>query len=109
MGEKPAPQMLSAWVRRSLEEVSAFATDEVLAAFQDAAGDQVKWENAKRDPKGLLKSRGIEIPETLEILFDDQPANGPQAARRCLRVCRNEPPPDPGTPPIVWCYNICLL
>jgi len=109
MADTEGPQVLSAWVRRSLEEVGAFATDDVLEVFQEAAGDQALWESAKRDPAGLLRDRNIVVPETLEIIFDDQPAAGESAARKCLRVRRNEPPPDPGAPPIVWCYDICLL
>ena len=109
MDEAAAPQVLSSWVRRSLEEVSAFATDEVLEAFQEAAGNQDTWSSAKSDPAGFLRERNIAVPQTLEIIFDDQQATSDKAARRCLRVCRNEPPPDPGAPPIVWCYDICLL
>ncbi|MGI8425829.1 MAG: hypothetical protein ACR2FO_02950 [Actinomycetota bacterium] len=109
MAEQAVPQVLSAWVRRSLEEVGAFATEEVLAAFQQAAGDPAEWESAKSDPAGLLRSKNIDVPQTLEIVFEDQAATGDKAARRCLRVSRNEPPPDPGAPPIIWTYDICLL
>lgn len=109
MAEQAIPQMSSDWIRRSLEEISGFATEEVLAAFQDAVGDIELWELAKVDSGAFLRSRNIPVPETLEVVFEDAPTLAElKAARRCLRVCRAEPPSDPEAPPIVWCYEMCL-
>lgn len=109
MAESGNPQMLSAWIRRSIEEISAFATEEVLAAFQEAVGEESAWQEARQDPTALLRRKGISVPETLEVVFDDEPAVDGKAARRCLSILRHEPPPDPGAPPIIWRYEICLL
>ncbi len=109
MAEPANPQMLSGWIRRSIEEVSAFATEEVLAVFQDAVMDDSTWQSAKQDPAALLRGKDISVPETLEVIFEDQPAAGGEAPRRCLSIYRQEPPPDPGAPPIIWRYEICLL
>lgn len=109
MAQPADPQMLSAWIRRSIEEISAFATEEVLAAFQDAVMEDSAWRSAKEDPAALLGTRGISVPETLEVVLDDEPASDGKAARRCLSIYRHEPPPDPGAPPIIWRYEICLL
>lgn len=103
------PQTLSAWIRRSLEEIGAFATEEVLAAFQEALADDASWQSAREDPVALLKKRNIQVPETIEVVFEDQAASGEKAARRCLRIYRNEPPPEPGAPPIIWGYELCFL
>ncbi|MGH2809651.1 MAG: hypothetical protein ACRDIA_02085 [Actinomycetota bacterium] len=104
-----APQVLSQWIRRSLEEISAFATEEVLAAFQDLMGDDETWEGAKKDPGELLRRSKVDIPETLSVSFSDVAASGDDPARRCMQICRSEPLPDPGSPPIVWCYELRLL
>lgn len=109
MADQADPQSLSAWIRRSLEEIGAFGTEEVLAAFQDAVMDDATWQTATSDPTGFLQGRNIAVPETLEVIFDNEPAIGKKAARRCLRIYRQEPPPDPGGPPIIWGYEMCLL
>jgi len=109
MAEQANPQTLSAWIRRSIEEISSFATEEVLAAFQEAVMDDSMWKSASGDPAALLRSRNISVPETLEVVFEDEPASGQVAARRCLRISRREPLPDPGAPPIIWSYDMCLL
>lgn len=110
MSDQSTPQFSSAWIRRSLEEVSRFATEEMLAAFQDAALDDERWEAAKSDPRKFLLDKGLPVPETIDSVFEDQaPSEGAAPVRRCLKICRREPPPDPGVPPIVWCYEICLL
>ena len=111
MGDEQAPQMASAWIRRSLEEISGFVTDELLAAFEEATADSEVWERAKADPQEFLGSRGLSVSETIEVFFEDQPGPDEEASldRRCLNVCRREPLPDPGAPPMVWCYKVCLL
>lgn len=109
MANPVAPQMLSQWIRRSLEEVSAFATEEVLAAFQALMGDDDAWETAKSNADEVLRSQEIKIPETLNVSFSDEVATGDSPARRCMQICRSEPLPDPGSPPIVWCYELRLL
>lgn len=109
MDEPANPPNLSAWIRRSIEEIGAFATEEVLAAFQDAVGDEAKWQSAKLDPVAMLRNKNIAVPETLQIVFEDEPASGDKAARRCLSIYRQEPLPGPGAPPIIWRYEICLL
>lgn len=109
MAEPLAPQMLSQWIRRSLEEISAFATEEVLAAFQDLMGDDQVWEQAKRDPIELLQVKNITVPDTLTVAFSDDADVSGLPSRRSMKICRSEPLPDAGSPPIVWCYELRLL
>ena len=103
--------MSSAWVRRSLEEISDFASEEVLAAFQQAAQDSESWERARLNPPEFFRSKDLAIPETIDATFDEEPGGSEVApsGRRCLKICRREPLTDSGSPPILWCYEICLL
>ncbi len=59
--------------RLSVEEGRIFPSDDVLAAFHEAAHDDALWERASRDPRRFFSERDIDIPEDVVVGFQDTP------------------------------------
>jgi hypothetical protein len=60
--------LVTSMLRRPRESV----TDRFLEAFQAAASDDEKWLRARGDPRRFLATQGFDVPDDLEVIFDEQ-------------------------------------
>ena len=73
---KQAPE-LSDELQKLVDRAGQFSEDpELFRAFTDATRDLELWAEASREPAGFLRSRGIDVPEGLDITFLDDPFRG---------------------------------
>lgn len=94
-------------VRSAVDEIREFLSEEVLAAFAEAAGDSDLWPRASTLTRDFFARRGVSFPDRLEVEFVQDPG---RPGGRCLKICRSAdpvpPPPDPSG--IVICVQVCL-
>jgi hypothetical protein len=70
--EPQVPGLSKDLMIRSLERLTAVATDDaLLAAFNEAALDQELWRTALGDLEKFLLSRDVQLPEGIHVSFTD--------------------------------------
>ncbi len=73
---KQTPE-LSDELQKLVDRAAQVSEDpELFRAFNEAMHDPELWAEATREPGGFLRSRGIDLPEGLDITFLDDPFRG---------------------------------
>jgi len=71
------PPELSDELQKLVDRAAQVSDDpELFRAFNEAMRDPELWAEASREPAGFLRSRGIDLPEGLDITFLDDPFRG---------------------------------
>lgn len=71
------PSSLSPRLLKVLERATEFAERQELTAVLHAVSRDPKlWEEARRNARGFLQSRGINLPDGLAMSFLDHPERG---------------------------------
>ncbi len=60
-------------VRSAVDEIREFLSEEVLAAFAEAAGDSDLWPRAATLTRDFFARRGVSFPDRLEVEFVQDP------------------------------------
>jgi hypothetical protein len=73
MAERQGPP-LSDELQPMFDRAAEFAErSDVMEVFREASREPKLWEEARRDPAGFLRERGVQVPEGLELILLDDP------------------------------------
>lgn len=100
------PEFSAEDLRRAVIEIGEFlASETVVRALREVAGNDRLWESASAIPRDFLARRDVKVPERFDIVFE-----GMWPGRKCFKICRSvdpvPPPPDPTG--LKMCVEPCL-